>query len=133
MSYPIHSVRVPLRLGSCLAFILAASLAACGSSGAGKAVRTDVTQQMTSIEPSVSACYKEALTRSPKTQGMIVLSFKVEPKTGKFKNAKIVRSTVNDAELDQCVVAEVTKLVLSKPQSTVVGIDSYPLNFTPSN
>jgi hypothetical protein len=120
-------------LASSLALLLSASLAACGGAGTGKAVRADVTKQMSSIEAPAAACYKEALTRSRKIKGTIVLAFKIEPKTGKFKSASIVRSDVDDAALESCVVAEVSKLVLSKPQSTVVGIDTYPIRFAPSN
>ena len=107
--------------------------AACGGAGTGKGVRTDVTKQMSTIQAPVASCYKEALTRSRKTAGTMVLSFKIEPKTGKFKDAAVASSSLGDPALEKCVVGEVSKLALTKPQSTVVGIDSYPIKFSPSN
>jgi hypothetical protein len=63
----------------------------------------------------------------------MVLRFNIEPKTGKFKEASVASSNLGDPALEACVVSAVTKLVLAKPQGTVVGIDSYPIRFSPSN
>ena len=112
---------------------LCVAAGACGGAGTGKGLRTDVTKQMSTIQTPVASCYKEALTRSRKTAGTMVLSFNIEPKTGKFKDTAVASSNVGDPDLEQCVVSEVSKLVLAKPQSTVVGIDSYPIEFSPSN
>jgi hypothetical protein len=116
-----------------LSILVGASLAACGGAGTGKGLRTDVTTQMNTIEPTVAGCYKEALARDRTTKGTIVLAFKIEPKTGKFIKAAVVSSNVGDNELETCVVAEVTKLVLAKPQKTKVGVDTYPIRFSPSS
>ena len=116
-----------------LSILIGASLAACGGSGIGKSVRTDVTKQMSTIEPTVAGCYKEALVRDRSTQGTIVLAFKIEPNTGKFMKASVVSSDVGDTELESCVVAEVSKLALAKPQKTKVGVDTYPIRFSPTN
>lgn len=113
--------------------LLGASLAACGGTGTSKGLRTDVTKQMSSIEPTVAGCYKEALVRNPTTSGTVVLAFKIEPKTGKFQSASVVRSDVGDPALEKCVVAEVSKLALAEPQKTKVGVDTYPIRFSPSN
>lgn len=123
-------MRAPLFI-SLLGFLITAS--GCGGAGMGKGVRTDVSTQMATIQDPVASCYKEALTRSRKIKGTVVLSFKIEPKTGKFKNTTVTRSDLADEELEQCVVSEVSKLALTKPQSTTVGIDSYPIRFSPSN
>jgi hypothetical protein len=112
---------------------LVVASAACGGAGTGKGVRTDVTKQMSTIQTPVASCYKEALTRSRKTAGTMVLSFTIEPKTGKFKETAVASSTLGDPALEKCVLSEVSKLALAKPQSTVVGIDSYPIRFSPSN
>jgi len=112
-------------------FVLLAT--ACGGAGTGKGVRTDVTTQMASAEGPISECYKTALTRSRRFAGDVVVSFRIEPKTGKFKEVRVAHSEINDAELQQCIIAEVGKLVLAKPQKTTVGIDTYPIRFSPSN
>lgn len=114
----------------CASLIATLSLA-CGGAGMGQSVHSDVATQMQSIESPVAKCYEDALKRSRKLRGTMVLSFRVEPKTGKFKDARIASSELQDQELEACVVREVLGLVLSKPQSTVVGIDAYPLRFSP--
>lgn len=113
------------------ASLLTSLTVACGGTGTGKSVRNDVTTQMLTIESPVAKCYEDALKRSRKLSGTMVLSFRVEPKTGKFKDARVANSEVPDQELQDCVVREVLGLVLAKPQKTVVGIDSYPLRFSP--
>ncbi len=114
--------------------VIATGAVACGGAGMGKGVRTDISAQMQTIEPAVASCYKDALsTRSRRIAGTMVLGFKVEPKTGKFKSATVLRSDLNDPALETCVVNEVTKLVLAKPQSTIIGIDDYPIRFSPIN
>ena len=113
---------------------LTSGAVACGGAGMGKGVHTDISAQMQTIEPAIASCYKDALhKRSRRIAGTMVVGFKVEPKTGKFKNATVLRSDLNDPELEACVVNEVTTLVLAKPQSTIIGIDDYPIRFSPSN
>lgn len=104
----------------------------CGGSGMGAGVRTDVMTQMQSIEQPIASCYKEALhQRSRQIQGTLVVSFRIEPKTGKFQQTQVVQSQVADPALERCVVEEVGKLTLAKPQKTAVGVDSYPIRFSP--
>lgn len=112
---------------------LALVATACGGAGTGKGVRTDVTTQMQTAQGPISQCYETALTRSRRFAGDVVLSFQIEPKTGKFNEVRVAHSQINDAELQQCIVTEVGKLVLAKPQKTTVGIDTYPIRFSPSN
>ncbi len=114
-----------------LLLVSACSLAACGGSGTGKAVREGVSAQMLTIQSPIAKCYEEALTRSRQLRGQMILSFRIEPKTGKFQEARVASSELPDPQLERCVLAEVSKLVLPKPQKTVVGIDTYPLRFSP--
>lgn len=112
--------------------VLTLCAAGCGGAGMGKGVRSDVITQMATIKEPVSKCYKEAMDRIQKAKGgTLVLSFKIEPKTGKFLKPKVAKSSVRDPALTDCVVKEVSSLVLAKPQSTTVGIDHYPIRFTP--
>lgn len=114
-----------------LAAILAVTMTACsGGSGMGDEVRRDVTQRMQASQEPIAACYEAALQRDRKLRGMIVLSFVAAAKTGKFEKIEVVRNDLPDAELEQCVIAEVSKLALAKPTSTQVAIE-YPLSFSP--
>ena len=111
---------------------LALSLAcfACGGSGLGKEVRTDVSKRMNTARDPIAACYEQALQRNRKLQGRMVLEFTAAPDTGKFTNVKVVRNDLRDTELTECVVSEVGELALAKPQKTAVSV-TYPLQFSP--
>ena len=104
---------------------------ACGGAGLGGGVRTDITDRMTTIETTVSQCYKAALERDRKLKGTMMVEIKVAPKTGQFEKVTIGRNDLSDDELARCVVSEVSKLKLAKPQKTVVSV-SYPLEFAPT-
>jgi len=111
-------------------FLAVSSLAACGGSGMGKAVRADINTQMQSAEPTLSKCYADALERDRDLAGRIELSFRAVAKTGKFEDVSVAKDTVGDDGLSQCVVATVMGLTLAKPQSTAVK-SKYPLDFNP--
>ncbi len=111
--------------------LVAISLAGCGGAGMGASVRTDITTQMQAASSPISACYQSALQSNRKLRGFMVLSFAAEPSTGKFVDGYVVRDELNDATVRQCVLGEVAKLKLSKPQSTKVLVN-FPLNFQPN-
>jgi hypothetical protein len=108
-------------------------LVGCGGSGMGKGVRQDIMNTMDGGRTSFAECYGEALKRNRETAGTVVLRFKVAANSGQFTNAEVIRSNTRDAELEQCVLTKVSALKLSKPQKTVLGVERYPLEFTPSN
>ena len=103
----------------------------CGGSGMGAAVRTDVTTRMQTAEPALTACYASALQRSRKVKGMLVLSITAEASTGQFKNINVTRDELGDPEMKKCVIDEVAKQKLEKPQKTNITF-SYPLRFAPT-
>ena len=103
----------------------------CASAGMGTAVRTDITAQMQAASSPITACYKTALQSNRKLRGYMVLSFAAEPSSGKFVDGYVVRDELNDATVRQCVLGEVAKLKLSKPQSTKVLVN-FPLHFQPN-
>lgn len=107
-----------------------ASLAACKGSGLGGAVRDDVSARMMTTQVPISACYEQALTRNRKLKGRMVLKFVAEPATGQFGNVTIVRNDLPDAELEACVIKNVSILQLATPQKTSAAIE-YPLDFSP--
>lgn len=117
------------RFVSCLALALALG---CGGTGLGKETRADITARMESAQPSLETCYQTALKTNRKLQGTIVLSIVAAPKTGQFQDITVVRDELNDPEARACVIAEVGKLKLDKPQGSRVSIN-YPIHFSPSN
>ena len=111
--------------------ITATMLAGCASAGTGAGVRTDITAQMQTASSPIAACYKSALQTNRKLRGFMVLSFAAEPSSGKFVDGYVVRDDLNNASVRQCVLAEVAKLKLSKPQRTKVLVN-YPIDFQPN-
>ena len=118
-------MRVQILLG-------AAALLACGAcgSGMGKAVRSDIEARMASARPAIEQCYAAGLTRKAAVNGSVQLQFEAEAKTGQFVKVKLAHSNLNDPETEQCLISEVGKLKLEKPQKTVVAVDNYPIRFT---
>ncbi|HEU4734162.1 MAG TPA: AgmX/PglI C-terminal domain-containing protein [Kofleriaceae bacterium] len=107
-------------------------LAACGGSGLGADTRADITARMMSAQPPLQACYASALKSNRKLRGMMVLSFVAAPETGQFQEILVTHDELNDPGIRKCVVDEVGKLKLEKPQASRVSI-SYPIQFAPSN
>ena len=113
--------------------VLALALAACGGAGLGKDVRADITARISSAQPAIQACYADALKTHHKLHGTLVLAFAAAPTTGQFTDITIQRNELNEPDLQQCVIAEVGKLKLEKPQSTRLAVPSQPINFEPNN
>jgi hypothetical protein len=61
---------------------------------------------------------------------MMVLSFVAAPQTGQFQEIVVTHDEINDPGVRTCVIAEVGKLKLEKPQAARVSI-SYPIHFEP--
>jgi hypothetical protein len=114
-----------------LGLTLALTAAACGGTGLGAATRADIAAQMATTQAPLESCYEAALKTNRKLAGMVVLSFVAAPKTGQFENVTITRDEVRDPAVRRCVVEEVSKLKLEKPQGSRVSI-SYPIHFAPT-
>jgi hypothetical protein len=116
-----------------LVFVIAAAAglgAGCAKAGMGAEVRSDISARMASAENPIAACYAAAVQRNRKLRGLMTLSIVAEPKTGKFTGVVVDRDQVGDTGLRQCVVDEVSKLALAKPQTTRVQFQ-YPIDFQP--
>jgi len=115
-----------------LAAGLTAGLAAgCGGTGLGADTRADITARMTTAQQPLESCYQAALKTNRKLQGMIVLTFVAAPQTGQFQEITVTRDELDDPGVRKCVVDEVGKLKLDKPQASRVSI-SYPIHFAPN-
>lgn len=66
----------------------------------------------------LKACYDAALQANPNVGGIVVVSFKVEEKTGKLLNPVVdpARTTAPDA-LKQCVITALDGLAIDPPDS----------------
>lgn len=108
-------------------------LGACGGSGLGKGVRTDIQNQMESAREPMAQCYADALERNADLVGTMTVSFVVQAKSGQFSNVQTRRSSLEDQEMEQCVINQVSSLKLQTPQKSKVAVDAYPVRFTPAN
>jgi hypothetical protein len=120
-----------MRLFGIFGLGLGLGLGACSHTGLGDAVRTDITARMQTVHDPVAACYAERLKANRKLRGTMTLAVTAEAKTGQFTNVRVAADGVGDAELGQCVVAEVSKLKLAEPTKSAVQFE-YPLAFAPN-
>lgn len=115
-----------------LVTVVALAAGACSKSGMGAGVRTDIAARMQTIQAPVQMCYAVALERDRKLKGMMILSFRAAPGTGQFDQITVTRDEVGDDQVKKCVVDEVGKLKLEKPQKTAISVASYPIDFAPT-
>ena len=120
------ALRLPLWLVSGLAIA-----AGCGGTGLGAETRADISARMATAQQPLESCYHLALQHNRRLQGMIVLSFVAAPQTGQFQEITIIYDEINDPAVRKCVIDEVGKLKLDKPQGSRVAI-SYPIHFAPT-
>jgi hypothetical protein len=126
------AVGVPTPLASLSLSVVLAIAAGCGGTGLGAETRADITARMATAQKPLESCYQLALKSNRKLRGMIVLSFVAAPSTGEFRDITIVRDELNDPAVRKCVIDEVAKLKLEKPQGSRVSIN-YPIHFAPNN
>jgi hypothetical protein len=121
--------RVVLAAG---ALAVTGAVAGCGGTGMGAETRADITARMTSAQQPLATCYQAGLKTNRKLKGMLVLAFVAAPDTGQFQEITVTHDELDDPGVRKCVLDEVGKLKLEKPQASRVSI-SYPLRFAPSN
>ena len=93
------------------------ALAACGGSGMGADVRTDISARMASAKPALDECYKAALKSNRRLKGIITIDLIAEASSGMFKNITIRRDELQSPEVRNCVMTEVGKLKLEIEKS----------------
>ena len=124
--------RSSIDLAASLTLATSLALAAgCGGTGMGAETRADITARMTSAQTPLEGCYKAALQNNRKLKGVMVLAFVAAPKTGQFEEITVTHDEINDPGVRKCVVDEIGKLKLEKPQASRVSI-SYPIKFAPN-
>jgi hypothetical protein len=114
-----------------LAIIGMLALAGCSHTGLGDAVRTDISARMQTVRDPVTTCYAKRLKANRKLRGTMTVAVTAEAKTGQFTNVRVAADGVGDAELQSCVVTEVSKLKLAEPTKSAVEFE-YPLAFAPN-
>ena len=75
--------------------------------------RADTRSLVETRNKTIKDCYDVALTTDPKTSGTVVVTFKVEKKTGKILDTKVDAANTKAPEgLSKCIVEAVDGLTL---------------------
>lgn len=81
-----------------------------------------------SYRPQVRACYDRALVASPNLQGRISYSWKILP-DGSVTDAKILKDTMDSANLKTCVLGIIKKMQFPKAPNEMSTAVIYPFVF----
>jgi len=75
-------------------------------------------------------CYENELVRNPRLSGRIAVRFQIDAQ-GKVTFANVASTTMNNAAVENCVVARIRGLTFPMPQGGGVALVTYPFLFTP--
>src|SRR5687767_8842673 len=92
-----------------LSILAGCSFYARGQDDYRQAVRKVLDERNADVEK----CYRSELASNEKATGKVVVSFNVAPKTGEFKNTKVVKEeTTANKPLQKCVLSSIEGLKL---------------------
>jgi len=93
------------------------------------AYRQDTRDLLSTKNSDIKSCYDAQLKTDPKTSGLTVVNFKVQPETGQLTNIQLdaEKSTAPDV-LNQCVLNAMEGLVLDPPDQRE-GVASFSWEF----
>ena len=74
-------------------------------------------------------CYERALRRSPNLYGKLVIQWDIEER-GKVTNAKVVKGTIKNKMLMQCLIKRLRSWIFPEPPPDQIGRVTYPFIFT---
>lgn len=77
---------------------------------------------------AIRSCYEFAIAKNPKLSGKIVVAFKIG-ETGATSGVEISDATLTDEQVQQCIVAAVSKWSFPAPTGGSVHVN-YPFLFT---
>ncbi len=94
--------------------------------------RSDTRRAIESSREEIRTCYDEVLKKKRKAAGTVVVSFKVEKKTGQFKDVQVDESATTAPEpIVECVMNILSNLILDPPDARDGIAESFTLEFTP--
>ncbi len=80
---------------------------------------------------SLRGCYDRALTQNENLSGKVVLSWRIT-NGGKMIQPKVKSSTLNDAEVEQCIISRLRVLTFPDPGPNEIAEVDYPFVFSRS-
>jgi hypothetical protein len=94
-------------------------------SGGGKLDKEVVKEYIRKQLAKIRWCYQMAFQKNPDLEGKLTVSFIISP-TGSVMSAKVINSTLNDAELEGCVEKKIMTWRFPAPQGGGVVKVNYP-------
>lgn len=76
----------------------------------------------------VKKCYEKGHEKNPKLEGRVVINMVIAA-SGDVSSAKVQRSTLGDAEVENCVAGVIKKIRFPKPKGGGIVIVNYPFVF----
>ncbi|MGH1468706.1 MAG: AgmX/PglI C-terminal domain-containing protein [Bdellovibrionales bacterium] len=81
---------------------------------------------------ALKGCYDRALTRNKNVSGKVVLNWKIT-NGGKMKSPRVKSSTLNNAQVEQCIINRLMVLTFPDPGPNEIAEVSFPFVFNRSN
>jgi hypothetical protein len=109
---------------------MVAALGGCGGP-MSKETRADISATMLQAQQPIGACYGTALQANRRLRGKIAVRIQTAPGTGQFSSVTITHDELRNPNINDCVVAELGRLKLSKPTKKALRFE-YPMRFAPT-
>lgn len=78
----------------------------------------------------IEDCYQDELTRDPALEGKMVVKYTIS-KDGTVRSASIKTTTMNNSNVEECVVGRFLRMQCPKPAVGSIVIVSHPFLFRP--
>ena len=121
----MKTTRIMLAFGLCLA--LGALTAACGAELNPK-TEGHIMSALEAKRDAFKACYEEALQKDREYKGEMGLLLDINAQPGKVKNAKVVKSDIDNGKMKKCVAGAASDITLPEPPGVPVE-GHYTLDF----
>jgi TonB family protein len=102
-----------------------------GEKATGKLEAKAIKAVMSKNASGFKYCYEKSLAKDPALQGKVTISFTIGTR-GTVTQADVKATTLDNAEVEKCIVNRLKKLRFPKPRGGAVKV-SYPLIFKPSS
>lgn len=87
---------------------------------------------MTQHLSKVKSCYEQRLAASPTLAGRVAVKFIISG-TGQVQLAAVAETTIEDPEMESCVVEAVKRIKFPQPEGGGIVIVTYPFEFKPAS
>ena len=78
----------------------------------------------------IAGCYQRIRQDHPELQGKVTVKIVID-KGGSVSKADLKSTTLNDADVEQCVIELLRKVRFPEPRGGGIVIMSYPVSFAP--